>query len=161
VEPGGQLDMQQLLAAAAAMQSQLMNAQQELADAEVLGAAGGGLVTVTVNGQGELLDITISADAIDPADPAESAQSIADLVLAAYRAACGAVEDLQERTMSPFAGLAGGGLPGMPDLSALTGLPGGSAAAPQAGQQAAAEDEPAQGTGPGEPGPADNQADRG
>ena len=42
VEPGGQLDMQQLLAAAAAMQSQLMNAQQELADAEVEGTAGGG-----------------------------------------------------------------------------------------------------------------------
>ena len=33
MEPGGQLDMQQLLAAAAAMQSQLMNAQQELAEA--------------------------------------------------------------------------------------------------------------------------------
>jgi nucleoid-associated protein EbfC len=112
--------MQQLLAAAAAMQSQLMNAQQELADAEVLGTAGGGLVTVTVNGQGELLDVTIQPGAIDPADPAESAESIADLVLAAYRAACGAVDDLQQQTMAPFAGL-GGGLPGMPDLSSLTG----------------------------------------
>jgi nucleoid-associated protein EbfC len=169
VEPGGQLDMQQLLAAAAAMQSQLLNAQQELADAEVLGAAGGGLVTVTVNGQGELLDVTISPDAIDPADPAESAQSVADLVLAAYRAACGAVDDLQERTMSPFAGLAGGGLPGMPDLSAL-GLTGG-APAQQPGQEASAgdepaEDEPAQGNVAGEPGPGEHgsagtQADRG
>jgi nucleoid-associated protein EbfC len=117
--------MQQLMAAAAAMQSQLMEAQQELADAEVLGSAGGGLVTVTVNGQGELVDVTVSADAIDPADPAESAQSIADLVLAAYRAACGAVDDLQQQTMAPFAGgFGGGGLPGMPDLSALTGLGG-------------------------------------
>lgn len=123
MEPGGQLDMQQILAAAAAMQDQLLNAQQELADAEVLGTAGGGLVTVTVSGQGDLLDVTISADAIDPADPAESAQSIADLVLAAYRAACGAVDDLQEQTMRPFAGLAGG-MPGMPDLSALSGLTG-------------------------------------
>jgi nucleoid-associated protein EbfC len=120
VEPGGQPDMQQILAAAAAMQNQLLSAQQELADAEVLGTAGGGLVTVTVNGQGELLDVTIAADAIDPADPAESAQSIADLVLAAYRAACGAVDDLQEQAMRPFAGLAGG-MPGMPDLSALMG----------------------------------------
>lgn len=118
MEPGGQLDMQQILAAAAAMQDQLLNAQQELADAEVLGTAGGGLVTVTVSGQGDLLDVTIRADAIDPADPAESAQSIADLVLAAYRAACGAVDDLQEQKMRPFAGLAGA-MPGMPDLSAL------------------------------------------
>jgi nucleoid-associated protein EbfC len=123
VEPGGQLDMQQLFAAAAEMQSQLMNAQQELADAEVLGTAGGGLVTVTVNGQGELLDVTIQADAIDPADPQESAQSIADLVLAAYRAACGAVDDLQQQTMAPFAAGFGGGMPGMPDLSALGGQP--------------------------------------
>jgi DNA-binding YbaB/EbfC family protein len=125
VEPGGQLDMQQILAAAAAMQDQLLNAQQELADAEVLGTAGGGLVTVTVSGQGDLLDVVIRADAIDPADPAESAQSIADLVLAAYRAACGAVDDLQEQTMRPFAGLAGG----MPDLSALSGLTGDQPAA--------------------------------
>ena len=62
MEPGGQLDMQQILAAASAMQEQLFSAQQELADAEVLGTAGGGLVTVTVNGQGELLDVTIAAD---------------------------------------------------------------------------------------------------
>jgi DNA-binding YbaB/EbfC family protein len=115
--------MQQLLAAAAAMQSQLMDAQEELADAEVLGTAGGGLVTVTVNGQGELMDVTIAANAIDPADLEESAQSIADLVLAAYRAACGAVDDLQQQTMAPFAGGFGGaGLPGMPDLSSLAGL---------------------------------------
>ena len=55
MEPGGQLDMQQLLAAAQQMQEQLMDAQQELADAEVEGTAGGGLVTAVVNGQGELL----------------------------------------------------------------------------------------------------------
>jgi len=152
VEPGGQIDMQQILAAAAAMQDQLLNAQQELADAEVLGTAGGGLVTVTVNGQGELLDVTIQADAIDPADPAESAQSIADLVLAAYRAACGAVDDLQEQAMSPFAGLSsGGGLPGMPDLSALSGLMGGQA--PQAGTAEPGEAIETSESGPDENGP--------
>jgi nucleoid-associated protein EbfC len=124
VEPGNQLDMQQLLAAAAAMQSQLMNAQQELADAEVLGSAGGGLVTVTVNGQGELVDVTVRPEAIDPADLTESAQSISDLVLAAYRAACGGVEDLQQQKMAPFAAGLSGGLPGMPDLSGLAGVGG-------------------------------------
>lgn len=132
--------MQQLLAAAAAMQSQLMNAQQELADAEVLGSAGGGLVTVTVNGQGEMVDVSISADAIDAADPQESAQSIADLVLAAYRAACGAVDDLQQQTMAPFAAGLGGGLPGMPDLSSLAGLTGGAAADPDPDPDAAEAD---------------------
>jgi nucleoid-associated protein EbfC len=125
VEPGGQLDMQQLLAAAAAMQSQLMNAQQELAETEVEGTAGGGLVTVTVNGQGEFIDLKISAAAIDPGDPEETAQTLSDLVLAAYRDACREADDLQEEAMAPFAaGLGGGGLPGMPDIAGLPGLTG-------------------------------------
>jgi nucleoid-associated protein EbfC len=125
VEPGGQLNMQQLLQAAAAMQSQLMSAQQELADAEIEGSAGGGLVTVTVNGQGELVDVTIAPAAIDAGDPAETAQTLADLVLAAYRDACQEADDLQQETMAPFAaGLGSGGLPGMPDLTGFPGLPG-------------------------------------
>jgi hypothetical protein len=117
--------MQQLLQAAAAMQSQLMSAQQELADAEIEGSAGGGLVTVTVNGQGELVDVTIAPAAIDSGDPEETAQTLADLVLAAYRDACQEADDLQQETMAPFAaGLGSGGLPGMPDLTGFPGLPG-------------------------------------
>ena len=76
------MDLQQLLAAAQQMQDHLMNAQQELADAEVEGTSGGGLVTARVNGQGELVDLTISPAAIDPADLADTAQTVADLVLA-------------------------------------------------------------------------------
>jgi nucleoid-associated protein EbfC len=131
VEPQGQLNMQQLLQAAAAMQSQLMSAQQELADAEVEGSAGGGLVTVTVNGQGELVDVSIAPAAIDSGDPEETAQTLADLVLAAYQDACREVDDLQQETMAPFAGLgSGGGLPGFPDLGSL-GVTGGASAAGQ------------------------------
>lgn len=129
MEPGGQLDMQQLLAAAAAMQSQLMNAQQELAEAEVQGTAGGGLVRATVNGQGELVDLSINPTVVDAADPQEIAQTISDLVLAAYRDACRAVDDLQEETMAPFAaGLGGAGQGGIPGLSGgLPGFPGAGA----------------------------------
>ncbi len=140
MEPPGQLDMQQLLQAAAAVQNQLMSAQQELADAEVEGTAGGGLVTVTVNGQGELVDLSIASAAIDPGDPAETAQTLADLVLAAYRDACREVDDLQQETMAPFAGLgAGGGLPGFPDLGSLPGGVGGLAGPGPADQSDAGE----------------------
>jgi nucleoid-associated protein EbfC len=145
VEPGGQLDMQQLLQAAAAMQSQLMSAQQELAEAEVQGTAGGGLVTATVNGQGELVDLSIAAGAIE-GDPEEAAQTVADLVLAAYRDACRAVDELQQETMAPFAaGLGGGGsMPGMPDLSSFGGFPGLPGAPSQPGQEEPpAQDDPA------------------
>ena len=128
VDPGGQLDMQQLLAAAQQMQSQLATAQQELADAEVEGTAGGGLVTAVVNGQGELVDLTIAASAIDSGDAEETAQTLADLVLAAVRDAYRAVSDLQQEKMGPFAAGIGGmgeavGLPGFPGMSDAGDLP--------------------------------------
>ncbi len=121
-----QMDMQQLFAAAQQMQEQLMNAQQALADAEVTGTAGGGLVKATVNGQGELMDLTISATAVDPSDPEETARTIADLVLAAVRDAYRSAEDLQEQQMGPFAAaMQGGGMPGglnLPSGLDLSGL---------------------------------------
>jgi nucleoid-associated protein EbfC len=121
VEP--QIDMQQLFAAAQQMQEQLMSAQQALADAEVTGTAGGGLVKAVVNGQGELLDITIKAAAVDTGDPEETARTIADLVLAAVRDAYRSAEALQQQQMGPFAAaMSGAGLPGMPGMP---GMPGG------------------------------------
>jgi DNA-binding YbaB/EbfC family protein len=119
--------MQQLLAAAAEMQSQLMNAQQELAEAAVEGTAGGGLVKAVVSGQGELLDLTIAPEALDPvgsADPAETAETLADLVLAAIRDASRAAADLQQQAMGPLAsGLGGAGIPGLPGMPG-PGMPG-------------------------------------
>ena len=121
-----QMDMQQLFAAAQQMQEQLMHAQQALANAEVTGTAGGGLVKATVNGQGELMDLTISATAVDPSDPEETARTIADLVLAAVRDAYRSAEDLQEQQMGPFAAaMQGGGMPGglnLPSGLDLSGL---------------------------------------
>ncbi len=123
VNPGGPLNMQQLLAEAQKMQEKLMSAQQELADALVQGSAGGGLVTATVNGQGELVDLNISPEAIDPADPAETAETLADLVLAAVRDANRAVGALQQEKMGPLAeGL--GGLGGLGDPGGPGGLGG-------------------------------------
>jgi hypothetical protein len=123
------MDMQQLLAAAQQMQDQLMSAQRELADAEVEGTSGGGLVKARVNGQGDLVDLTISPAVIDGGDPAETAETVADLVLAAVRDAYRAAAELQQEKMGPLAaglgGLGGGsGLPDMPGLPDLPGLPG-------------------------------------
>jgi nucleoid-associated protein EbfC len=122
------MDLQQLLAAAQQMQDHLMSAQQELADAEVEGTSGGGLVKARVNGQGELVDLTISPAAIDPADTADTAQTVADLVLAAVRNAYDAVGDLQQEKMGPLA--SGLGQPGMPEIPGLPGLFGGGPAEP-------------------------------
>jgi DNA-binding YbaB/EbfC family protein len=130
VDPGGQLDIQQLFAAAAQVQSQLMSAQQQLAETEIEGSAGGGLVKVTINGQGELVDVAIASAAIEPGDPAETASTLADLVLAACRDAYRALGDVQAEMMGPLAGGFGGegatdaGIPGLPGLPGFPGLPG-------------------------------------
>jgi DNA-binding YbaB/EbfC family protein len=145
VEP--QMDMQQLFAAAQQMQEQLMSAQQALADAEVTGTAGGGLVKATVNGQGELMDLSIEAVAVEPGDPEETARTIADLVLAAVRDAYRAAEDLQQQQMGPFAAaISGGGMPGglnLPGGLDLSGL--GLGAAPHGHQDEDEDEEPGKG----------------
>jgi DNA-binding YbaB/EbfC family protein len=120
VFPGGQPDMQQLLKQAQKMQQQLADAQEELAQAEVQGSAGGGLVTATVSGTGELIALTISPDAIDPDDPADTAETVADLVLAAVRDASRAAAELQANAMGPLTGGLGG--PGGPGSLGLPGF---------------------------------------
>src|SRR3712207_7175865 len=75
---GGQPNMQQLMKQAQKMQAQLEAAQQELAQAQVEGTAGGGLVKATVTGSGELLNLVIDPQAVDPDD----VETLADLVVA-------------------------------------------------------------------------------
>jgi len=110
VRPGAQPNMTQLMKQAQQMQAQMLQAQDELADAEVTGSAGGGLVTATVNGTGELLSLVIDPQAVDPDD----VETLADLVVAAVRDASRAAQELAAEKMGPLAGGLGGlGLPGM------------------------------------------------
>jgi DNA-binding YbaB/EbfC family protein len=99
-------DMSGLLAQAQAMQAQLMSAQQELAEAEVVGTAGGDVVTATVTGAGELIGLVIKREAVDPDDT----ETLADLVLAAVRDANTRAQALAAAQLGPLAGGLGGGL---------------------------------------------------
>ncbi|MEV4626378.1 YbaB/EbfC family nucleoid-associated protein [Micromonospora sp. NPDC049523] len=101
--------MQQMLKQAQKMQQQLAVAQAELAEAELTGTAGGGLVTVTITGAGEITAIKIDPKAVDP----EDVETLEDLVLAAVHNASEAVRKLTEEKMGPVTGGMGGlGLPG-------------------------------------------------
>ncbi|HEV7872376.1 MAG TPA: YbaB/EbfC family nucleoid-associated protein [Modestobacter sp.] len=111
MRPGGQPDMQQLMKQAQKMQQQLAAAQAELASAEVTGTAGGGLVSATMTGGGELTALTISPEAVDP----EDIETLQDLVVAAVRDASRAANELAASTMGPVTGGLGGGL-GLPGL---------------------------------------------
>jgi nucleoid-associated protein EbfC len=144
VEPGGQLDFQQLLATA----GQFVSAQQQLAETEIEGTAGGGLVKVTISGQGEVIDVSIATEAIEPGDPEETAGTIADLVLAACRDAYRELGEVQAEMMGPLAGGLGGagGLPGLPGIPGIPGLPGFSGLPGEAGQPGDNDEE----SGPGD-----------
>ena len=104
MRPGGQPNMQQLMKQAQKMQQQMVEAQAELAAAEVTGSAGGGLVSATVSGSGELKSLVIDPKIIDP----EDAETLADLVVAAVRAASAEAAALTEKKMGPLAGGLGG-----------------------------------------------------
>jgi DNA-binding YbaB/EbfC family protein len=106
-------DMQAILQQAQQMQQQLMSAQQELAEAEVTGSAGGGLVTAVVSGGGELKSLTIDPKVVDPDD----VETLADLIVAAVRDANTKAQGLAAAKMGPLAGGLGGDLGGL-------GLPG-------------------------------------
>ncbi len=102
--------MAQLLQQAQQMQQQLVAAQEEMARTEVTGTAGGGLVTATATGDGQVKSIKIDPSAVDPDD----VESLEDLVVAAIRDAATNAAELQQTTMGPLAGGLGGlGLPGM------------------------------------------------
>jgi DNA-binding YbaB/EbfC family protein len=102
--------MQQLMKQAQKMQQQLLAAQEELAQAEVTGSAGGGLVSATVNGSGELQSLVIDPSVVDPDD----VETLQDLVVAAVRDAGRAAQELATEKMGPVTGGLGGlGLPGM------------------------------------------------
>jgi DNA-binding YbaB/EbfC family protein len=100
-------DMSGLLAQAQAMQAQLMQAQAELADAKIEGTSGGGLVTATITGAGELVGLVIKPEVVDP----EDTETLADLVLAAVRDASSKSQALAAEKLGPLAGGLGGGLP--------------------------------------------------
>jgi DNA-binding YbaB/EbfC family protein len=102
--------MQKLMQQAQQMQQQLMAAQAELANVQVEGTAGGGLVRVVMTGAGELTSVTIDPTVVDPGD----VETLQDLVVAAVRDAARGAAEMTQETMGPLAGGLGGlGLPGL------------------------------------------------
>ena len=63
---GGMGNMSQMLKQAQAMQAKMMQAQEELKQARVEGSAGGGMVSATVNGQGELVSVKLTPEVVNP-----------------------------------------------------------------------------------------------
>src|SRR5207237_5414302 len=94
-----QPNLQQLMQQAQKMQQQMAEAQAELAEAEVTGTAGGGLVTVTAKGTGDVTAIKIDPKAVDPDD----VETLEDLVLEAVHKAVEAMKDMTEERVGRIA----------------------------------------------------------
>ena len=98
-------NMNQMLRQAQALQRKLAKAHEELAEMEVTGSAGGGMVTVVVTGAGEFRSIEINPEAVDP----EDVEMLQDMVVAACNEALRRSKELEQEHVS---GITGGlGLP--------------------------------------------------
>ena len=105
---GGGFDMNALLQQAQQMQERLEDAQAQLADTTVEGTVGGGVVTVTVNGVGELVGVAIREGGFDGSS-ADDLADLGDLIVAAYRDGKARADALASKTLGPLAG----GMPGL------------------------------------------------
>ena len=104
------MDVNKMLQQVQQMQAEMAKAQEELAQETVEASVGGGMVTVTANGAGEITRISIKPEAIDPDDP----ETLEDLVLAGVNQALKNAQDLMQSRLGGAMGDLGGlGIPGL------------------------------------------------
>ena len=104
-------DLSSLMKQAQAMQEKLQEAQARLAETQVQGASGGGMVIVTLKGVGELTRLEIDPTMIVPGE----GEILADLIIAAHADARRKLDVKQGELMQDVAGPLAG-MPGMPKL---------------------------------------------
>jgi len=96
---------------AQAMQQRMAEAQERIAALEVQGTSGGGMVTVTLKGTGELSRVVLDETLMAPGE----GEVVADLMVAAHADAKRKLDEKQAEVMREAAGpLAGMNIPGMP-----------------------------------------------
>ncbi|MEA3319795.1 MULTISPECIES: YbaB/EbfC family nucleoid-associated protein [Bacillaceae] len=95
---GGMGNMQKMMKQMQKMQKDMAKAQEELAEKTMEGTAGGGMVTVVVNGQKEIIEVNIKEEVVDP----EDIEMLQDLVLAATNDALKKMDELTNDTMGQF-----------------------------------------------------------
>lgn len=98
---GGMGNMQQLMRQAQKMQEDMLAAKEELAQTEVTGTSGGGMVEVTMTCDKKLVGISIKPEACDP----EDIEMLEDLIVAAFNDATDKADSESQSKMGAFAGL--------------------------------------------------------
>lgn len=98
----------QMMKQAQQLQAKMAEMQEQLAELEITGASGGGMVQVTINGRGEARRVRIDPSLVQPDD----ASVLEDLVCAAFNDAKAKLEETVREKMSELTG----GLPLPPGL---------------------------------------------
>ena len=96
----GGMNQMQMMKQAQKMQEELLKMQEQLDAAVYTAAAGGGMVTATVNGKRELTALEINPEAVDP----EDVEMLQDMVIAAVNEAMRKAEDAASQNMSKLTG---------------------------------------------------------
>jgi DNA-binding YbaB/EbfC family protein len=104
------MDISNIMQHAQQMQAKLVQIQQELGKKTVQGSAGGGMVTVTVNGRGEILAVAIEKEMISLQDET----MLQDLIVAATNDGLRRARELKGQAMSKLTG--GLNIPGLTDI---------------------------------------------
>ena len=97
---GGPQNMQAMLRQAQKMQEDMAAKQEELDAREYEIKAGGGVVTVRINGKKEILSIDIAPELVDPDD----IETLSDILVAGVNEAIKRGEDTNSREMEKITG---------------------------------------------------------
>ncbi len=106
----GMANMGNLMRQAKKLQENLEEKQAEIAEMKIEASSGGGMVTATVSGKGELLNLAIEKEVVDP----EDVEMLVDLVVAAVQEAQKNAQEKAQEMLGPLT--QGMNLPGMPGL---------------------------------------------
>ena len=90
----------QMMKQAQGMQSKMTEMQDKLAEMEVTGSSGAGMIEVTLTGKSDVRKIKIDQSLIDPSDP----EVLEDLIVAAFNDAKSKVESRVNAKMSEMTG---------------------------------------------------------
>jgi DNA-binding YbaB/EbfC family protein len=90
----------QLMKQAQQMQTKMAEMQAQLEAVEMTGVAGGGMIELTLNGKGDLKQIKIDKNLLDP----EEVEVLEDLIVAAFNDARGKVSSHAEHEMQKLTG---------------------------------------------------------
>ncbi|AGF75363.1 YbaB/EbfC family nucleoid-associated protein [Bartonella vinsonii] len=95
-------NMMNMMKKAKEMQEKMQQIQEEMANMQAIGSAGGGLVSITLNGKNAIIAIQIDPSLLNP----EEAEILEDLIVAAHHEAKIKIEmAIEEKTKSIAAGL--------------------------------------------------------